>query len=78
MDELFLRAETHSNQKADENVLTGFKFDGSKKPTWYEGSFYPPVGTSMFIEVDPKLETLQILGLNEQSFFLMNRKFQGS
>ena len=45
-----------------QNLETPDKTSAKKLP-WYEGEFFPVVGTSVFMEVDTLAQKTQILGL---------------
>eukprot|EP00347_Sterkiella_histriomuscorum_P021401 403334098 len=57
--------------------MVGFKMDRQQKLTWYQGQFYPVVGTTLVLEIDTVLQDTKILG-KSQEYFLLDRKHLGS
>ncbi|CDW91576.1 cation channel family protein [Stylonychia lemnae] len=57
--------------------MISMKLDKNQKHFWYQGSFNPVVGTSLFLSIDTEQKQLKVEGSN-QKFFLLERKHLGS
>ena len=55
------------DQNSDKNT--------SSKQLWYEGDFYPVVGTSVFLEIDTTINTASVVGLQTHQFVLQRKYF---